>query len=85
MDCPRRGRGHDSRAALFAGNALTRLRGFALENSDFPIFCLAKYLKKKDRRVRFWSKTPVVKTYPIPKRTLVMYAFWKLPENRFPS
>ena len=69
-------------AALFAGwlawsgvqvlqknVGLPRLRGFALENADFTIFWLAKYLICKERGLPFWLKTAVVKTYPIPKRS----------------
>jgi hypothetical protein len=48
--------------------ALTCLRGFALENADFTIFWMAKYLICNERRLRFWPKTAVVKTYRIPKR-----------------
>jgi hypothetical protein len=51
---------------LFSG--LARLRGLALENADFTIFWIAKYLICKERRLPFWPKTAVVKTYPIPKR-----------------
>src|ERR1700737_391156 len=46
---------------------LARVRGFALEIADFEIFYLAKYLICNERRLRFQSKTAVVKTYPIPK------------------
>gem|GEM_PF-4850080 len=47
---------------------LTRLRGFALENGNSTIFWTSKYLICKERRRPFWSRTAVVKTYPIPKR-----------------
>jgi len=48
--------------------ALARLRGFALENGNSTIFWTSKYLICKERRRPFWSRTAVVKTYPIPKR-----------------
>jgi hypothetical protein len=52
---------------LAGTRALARVRGFALEIADFEIFYLAKYLICNERRLRFQSKTAVVKTYPIPK------------------
>src|ERR1700737_4693004 len=64
-------RGACHRAALRADplalSELARVRGFALEIADFEIFYLAKYLICNERRLRFPSKTAVVKTYPIPK------------------
>src|ERR1700730_5292522 len=53
--------------AAVAHDRLARVRGFALEIADFEIFYLAKYLICNERRLRFQSKTAVVKTYPIPK------------------
>jgi hypothetical protein len=50
---------------------LARLRGFAVEKADFEIFWTAKYLIYKGRRLQFWPKTAVVKTYPIPKRGMM--------------
>src|SRR6202022_2495622 len=47
---------------------LARLRGFALENADFTVFCL---LIGKETGLQFSPKTAVVRTYPIPKRGLV--------------
>jgi hypothetical protein len=51
--------------------ALTLLRGFARENSDFEIFLSAKRLICQGLDLRFGLKTAVVKTYPIPKRGMV--------------
>jgi hypothetical protein len=63
--------------------ALTRLRGFAVENANFEIFQTAKYLICKGRRLQFWPKTAVVKTYPIPNQISAVYAFRKPSANRF--
>jgi hypothetical protein len=50
---------------------LARLRGFAPELADFEIFLTAKYLICKGRRLQFWLKAAVVKTYRIPKCGMV--------------